>query len=174
MCDFSVIDSNLPENPQVSSLFRWTERQTLCSPLFCFLNMSDKNLCLQKCKIHDLQKVEEVWWRRLSFLEGRYKLVWYEDMAWNSLKEIDVIYEFAGLEITTEMENWSTRRLMRQGKAQRQNLSTSFLEMLPSPLRHGAPCCCAARSNGFRMCAKEPWSCLMEKNWPDLNPQKSY
>ncbi|KAM9753818.1 carbohydrate sulfotransferase 6 isoform 1-T2 [Menidia menidia] len=40
------------------------------------------------------------------FLEGRYKMVRYEDVARNPLKEINAIYEFVDLKMTTQLEKW--------------------------------------------------------------------
>ncbi|XP_034540623.1 carbohydrate sulfotransferase 6 [Notolabrus celidotus] len=40
------------------------------------------------------------------FLEGRYKMVRYEDVARNPLEEINRIYEFVGLGMTSELEEW--------------------------------------------------------------------
>lgn len=40
------------------------------------------------------------------FLEGRYKMVRYEDVARNPQKEIKDIYDFVGLEMTKELEEW--------------------------------------------------------------------
>ncbi|XP_020496765.1 carbohydrate sulfotransferase 6-like [Labrus bergylta] len=39
-------------------------------------------------------------------LEGRYKMVRYEDVARNPIEEINAIYEFVGLELTPELEGW--------------------------------------------------------------------
>ncbi|CAJ1057036.1 carbohydrate sulfotransferase 6 [Xyrichtys novacula] len=40
------------------------------------------------------------------FLEGRYKMVRYEDVARNPLEEMNDIYEFVGLEMTPELGEW--------------------------------------------------------------------
>lgn len=40
------------------------------------------------------------------FLKGRYKLVRYEDVARNPLEEVRDMYEFAGLEMTWQLEEW--------------------------------------------------------------------
>uniref|UniRef100_UPI0037E6FF7E carbohydrate sulfotransferase 6-like n=1 Tax=Semicossyphus pulcher TaxID=241346 RepID=UPI0037E6FF7E len=40
------------------------------------------------------------------FLEGRYKMVRYEDIAHNPLEEINEMYDFAGLEMTTQLKEW--------------------------------------------------------------------
>ncbi|XP_068570044.1 carbohydrate sulfotransferase 6-like [Cebidichthys violaceus] len=43
------------------------------------------------------------------FLKGRYKMVRYEDVARNPLEEITAMYEFVGLEATSQMEEWIYR-----------------------------------------------------------------
>ncbi|XP_074523914.1 carbohydrate sulfotransferase 6-like [Halichoeres trimaculatus] len=40
------------------------------------------------------------------FLEGRYKLVRYEDVARNPLEEIVSLFQFVGLRMTPDLENW--------------------------------------------------------------------
>uniref|UniRef100_UPI0037E9B3BB carbohydrate sulfotransferase 6-like n=1 Tax=Semicossyphus pulcher TaxID=241346 RepID=UPI0037E9B3BB len=40
------------------------------------------------------------------FLKGRYKMVRYEDLAHNPLEEINEMYEFVGLEMTTQLKEW--------------------------------------------------------------------
>ncbi|KAF7644060.1 hypothetical protein LDENG_00228790 [Lucifuga dentata] len=40
------------------------------------------------------------------FLQGRYKMVRYEDMVRNPVKEINAMYKFVGLEMTTQLEEW--------------------------------------------------------------------
>ncbi|XP_054889705.1 carbohydrate sulfotransferase 5-like [Poeciliopsis prolifica] len=49
-------------------------------------------------------------------LEGRYKLVRYEDVARNPLTELNNIYEFAGLKMTSEVEEWVQRMTHGPGK----------------------------------------------------------
>ncbi|XP_074523913.1 carbohydrate sulfotransferase 6-like [Halichoeres trimaculatus] len=51
------------------------------------------------------------------FLEGRYKLVRYEDVARNPLEEINSIFEFVGLRMTPELEDWIN--YMTHGKGAR-------------------------------------------------------
>ncbi|XP_074524987.1 carbohydrate sulfotransferase 5-like [Halichoeres trimaculatus] len=48
------------------------------------------------------------------FLEGRYKVVRYEDVARNPLEEINSLFEFVGLRMPPELENWINH--MTQGK----------------------------------------------------------
>ncbi|XP_027884881.1 carbohydrate sulfotransferase 5-like [Xiphophorus couchianus] len=50
------------------------------------------------------------------FLEGRYKLVRYEDVARNPLTELNSIYEFAGLKMTSEVEEWIQKMTHGRGK----------------------------------------------------------
>ncbi|MEQ2276129.1 hypothetical protein XENORESO_014328 [Xenotaenia resolanae] len=53
------------------------------------------------------------------FLKGRYKMIRYEDVARNALKEINDIYDFVGLEMTSEMEEWIYRVTHGKGKGSR-------------------------------------------------------
>uniref|UniRef100_A0A3P9DUV5 Sulfotransferase n=1 Tax=Maylandia zebra TaxID=106582 RepID=A0A3P9DUV5_9CICH len=50
------------------------------------------------------------------FLKGRYKLVRYEDMARNPLEEINAMYQFVGLEMTTELATWIYKVTHGKGK----------------------------------------------------------
>lgn len=50
------------------------------------------------------------------FLKGRYKMVRYEDVARNPLEEIKAIYDFVGLEMTKELEEWIYRVTHGKGK----------------------------------------------------------
>uniref|UniRef100_A0A3Q3GES5 Sulfotransferase n=1 Tax=Kryptolebias marmoratus TaxID=37003 RepID=A0A3Q3GES5_KRYMA len=50
------------------------------------------------------------------FLEGRYKMIRYEDMARNPLKEVSDIYQFVGLEMTKQMEEWIYKTTHGKGK----------------------------------------------------------
>lgn len=50
------------------------------------------------------------------FLKGRYKLVRYEDVARNPLVEINSIYEFVGLKMTTQLEEWIYKVTHGKGK----------------------------------------------------------
>lgn len=50
------------------------------------------------------------------FLEGRYKLVRYEDLARNPLEEINSIYEFVGLQMTTALQDWIYQVTHGKGK----------------------------------------------------------
>ncbi|KAM7003421.1 carbohydrate sulfotransferase 6-like [Tautogolabrus adspersus] len=50
------------------------------------------------------------------FLEGRYKMVRYEDVALNPLEEINAIYEFVCLELTPELDEWIYHMTHGKGK----------------------------------------------------------
>ncbi|XP_026220944.1 carbohydrate sulfotransferase 6-like isoform X2 [Anabas testudineus] len=50
------------------------------------------------------------------FLNGRYKMVRYEDMARDPLGEIFSMYEFVGLEMTRQMEEWIYKVTHGKGK----------------------------------------------------------
>ncbi|XP_026220942.1 carbohydrate sulfotransferase 6-like [Anabas testudineus] len=50
------------------------------------------------------------------FLKGRYKMVRYEDMAHDPLGEIFSMYEFVGLEMTRQMEDWIYNKTHGKGK----------------------------------------------------------
>ncbi|XP_013887614.1 carbohydrate sulfotransferase 6-like [Austrofundulus limnaeus] len=196
-CDFSVMDSYLPENYNMSSLFMWAESRALCAPPACSLTVTNVTQCKNICDAPGLLKVEKACNRyshvvlkevrffeleslypllqdpnldlriihlirdpravlrsrevaskalmsdsfivlekkstpfytvqyqalqeichshiRISkraslkpppFLKGRYKLIRYEDLTLNPLKEINSLYEFAGLEMTSEIGEW--------------------------------------------------------------------
>ncbi|KAM4734616.1 carbohydrate sulfotransferase 6-like [Anableps anableps] len=50
------------------------------------------------------------------FLQGRYKLIRYEDVARNPLKEMNDIYKFVGLKMTRKLEEWMYRVTHGKGK----------------------------------------------------------
>uniref|UniRef100_A0A3Q2CEP8 Sulfotransferase n=2 Tax=Cyprinodon variegatus TaxID=28743 RepID=A0A3Q2CEP8_CYPVA len=50
------------------------------------------------------------------FLEGRYKLVRFEDVAQNPLTEINDIYNFVGLKMTPEVKEWIYKMTQGKGK----------------------------------------------------------
>ncbi|XP_015820832.3 carbohydrate sulfotransferase 5 [Nothobranchius furzeri] len=50
------------------------------------------------------------------FLKGRYRLVRYEDVARNPLKEVRDIYDFVGLKMTPEMSDWIYQKTHGKGK----------------------------------------------------------
>ncbi|XP_059191481.1 carbohydrate sulfotransferase 6 [Centropristis striata] len=53
------------------------------------------------------------------FLKGRYKMVRYEDVARNPLEEITAMYDFVGLEMTAQLEEWIYRVTHGKGKGTR-------------------------------------------------------
>ncbi|XP_005796435.1 carbohydrate sulfotransferase 6-like [Xiphophorus maculatus] len=62
-----------------------------------------------------------------AFLKGRYKLVRYEDVTRHPLQEISDIYDFVGLKMTKEMEDWIVTMTHGKGKG---NLNNAF-EVIP-------------------------------------------
>uniref|UniRef100_A0A3P9DTI8 Sulfotransferase n=1 Tax=Maylandia zebra TaxID=106582 RepID=A0A3P9DTI8_9CICH len=188
-CDFSVMESYLPEYPNVSSLFMWSHSRALCSPPICSLTprnqfsnqtlwveqacdsyshvvykdvrlfeleslyplLQDSNLDLRiihlvrdpRAVVRDnaivleqkrikeaevqYQVMQEICRSHVRineravlkpppFLKGRYKLVRYEDMARNPLEEINAMYQFVGLEMTTELATWIYKVTHGKGK----------------------------------------------------------
>ncbi|XP_007558544.1 carbohydrate sulfotransferase 6-like [Poecilia formosa] len=210
-CDFSVMDSYMPENYNMSTLFMFHHSRALCSPPACSLtrrsDMSNETLCQKKCDSQGLEMVEKACHTyshvvlketrffeleslyplfqdpnldlrivhlvrdpravirsreesaksfdmdnaivleqrnvpaasiqyevmqevcrshvRINerailkpppFLEGRYKMIRYEDVARNPLKEINDIYDFVGLEMTSQMEEWIYKVTHGKGK----------------------------------------------------------
>ncbi|XP_008410016.1 carbohydrate sulfotransferase 6-like [Poecilia reticulata] len=210
-CDFSVMDSYMPENYNMSTLFMFHHSRALCSPPACSLtrrsDMSNETLCQKKCDSQGLETVEKACHTyshvvlketrffeleslyplfqdpsldlriihlvrdpravirsreesaksfdvdnaivleqrnvpaasiqyevmqeicrshvRINerailkpppFLEGRYKMIRYEDVARNPLKEINDIYKFVGLEMTSQMEEWIYKVTHGKGK----------------------------------------------------------
>uniref|UniRef100_A0A1A8IK26 Sulfotransferase n=2 Tax=Nothobranchius kuhntae TaxID=321403 RepID=A0A1A8IK26_NOTKU len=53
------------------------------------------------------------------FLKGRYKMVRYEDIARNPLKQISDIYDFVGLDLTDEMAEWIYKVTHGKGRGSR-------------------------------------------------------
>ncbi|XP_054889677.1 carbohydrate sulfotransferase 6-like [Poeciliopsis prolifica] len=210
-CDFSVMDSYMPENYNMSTLFMFYHSRALCSPPACSLtrrsDMSNETLCQKKCDSQGLEKVEKACHTyshvvlketrffeleslyplfqdpnldlrivhlvrdpravirsreesaksfdvdnaivleqrnvpassvqyevmqeicrshvRINerailkpplFLKGRYKMIRYEDVARNPLKEINDIYDFVSLEMTNQMEEWIYKVTHGKGK----------------------------------------------------------
>ncbi|KAM4734618.1 LOW QUALITY PROTEIN: carbohydrate sulfotransferase 6-like [Anableps anableps] len=62
-CDFSVMDSYLPENRKASSLFMWYQSRALCSPPVCSLTsfgqIGNMVKCEKECNALDFEKVEK-------------------------------------------------------------------------------------------------------------------
>lgn len=50
------------------------------------------------------------------FLKGRYKMVRYEDVARNPQGEINAMYDFVGLEMTSQLEEWIHKLTHGEGK----------------------------------------------------------
>ncbi|KAM8892298.1 carbohydrate sulfotransferase 6 isoform 1-T2 [Spinachia spinachia] len=50
------------------------------------------------------------------FLKGRYKMIRYEDVVRNPLEEITAMYEFVGLETTSQLEEWIYRVTHGKGR----------------------------------------------------------
>ncbi|XP_074523952.1 carbohydrate sulfotransferase 6-like [Halichoeres trimaculatus] len=57
------------------------------------------------CRSH-VRIIERAFMTPPHFLEGRYKVVRYEDVARNPLEEINSLFEFVGLRMTPKLENW--------------------------------------------------------------------
>ncbi|XP_051545426.1 carbohydrate sulfotransferase 6-like isoform X2 [Myxocyprinus asiaticus] len=51
-----------------------------------------------------------------DFLHGRYKMVRYEDLVRNTLMEIESMYQFVGLELTENLQEWIYRITHGRGK----------------------------------------------------------
>ncbi|XP_043980805.1 carbohydrate sulfotransferase 6-like [Gambusia affinis] len=217
-CDFSVMDSYLPQNRNTSSLFMWHQSRALCSPPVCsatlFGQISNTKECQKECQGLDFEKVtnscqiyshvvlkdtrifeleslyplfqdpnldlrivhlirdpravyrsreESVSSFKMdnaivlehrdapeaqeqfevmkkvcqshirinktatqdppAFLKGRYKLVRYEDVTRYPLQEISDIYDFVGLKMTKELEDWIVTMTHGKGKG---NLNDAF------------------------------------------------
>lgn len=62
-CDFSAVESYLPERHNVSSLFMWAQSRALCSPPACSLTprnqFSNRTQCAHACDAYGLQGVQE-------------------------------------------------------------------------------------------------------------------
>ncbi|XP_068459541.1 carbohydrate sulfotransferase 6 [Clinocottus analis] len=210
-CDFSVMESYLPEDHKVSSFFMWSHSRALCSPPACPLTprdqFSNQTQCFKTCgggglpgaeeacgsyshvvlkevRFFELESLfpllqdpsldlriihlvrdpravvrsreesakafmsdsaivleqrnipaAEVQYQVMKeicrshvrineravlnpppFLKGRYKMVRYEDVARNPLEEITAMYDFVGLEATSQLEEWIYRVTHGKGK----------------------------------------------------------
>ncbi|KAM4553215.1 carbohydrate sulfotransferase 6-like [Fundulus diaphanus] len=62
-CDFSVMDSYMPNDRKTSSLFMWYQSRALCSPPVCYLTpfgrITSENRCLEECAGRSFEKVEK-------------------------------------------------------------------------------------------------------------------
>ncbi|XP_047452683.1 carbohydrate sulfotransferase 6 isoform X2 [Mugil cephalus] len=92
------------------------------------------------------------------FLQGRYKLIRYEDMARSPLEEVSSLYEFLGLEMTLELEEWIYKVTHGKGHGSRSDafkitsrnaadISQAWRTMLPySKVKHIQDICKGAMS----------------------------
>ena len=55
------------------------------------------------------------------FLKGRYKMVRYEDVARNPLEEISALYDFIGLDMTRQLEEWIYNMTHGKGKGSKED-----------------------------------------------------
>ncbi|XP_072291106.1 carbohydrate sulfotransferase 5-like [Eucyclogobius newberryi] len=86
--------------------------------------LEQRNLTSADVQYHIMQEIcrshlrikETALQKPLSFLEGRYKLVRYEDLARNPLEEIDSIYDFVGLKMTEALVEWIYKVTHGKGK----------------------------------------------------------
>ena len=60
-----------------------------------------QEVCRSHVRIH-----EQATQKPPDFLRGRYKMVRYEDLARNTLDEVNALYQFVGLEMTTRVGEW--------------------------------------------------------------------
>ncbi|XP_026220694.1 carbohydrate sulfotransferase 6-like [Anabas testudineus] len=102
------------------------------------------------------------------FLNGRYKMVRYEDLVHNPLGEIFSMYEFVGLEMTRQMEDWIYNVTHGKGKGSPKDafkitsrnaveVSQAWRTMLPySKVKHIQEVCKEAMSLfGYKMVNSE-------------------
>ncbi|XP_043843386.1 carbohydrate sulfotransferase 6-like isoform X1 [Dromiciops gliroides] len=97
------------------------------------------------------------------FLQGRYRLVRFEDLVRNPMAEIQGMYDFAGLRITPQLEDWIYNITHGQGPGQLKeafkitsrdalNVSQAWRHALPFPKIHRVQelCAGALRVLGYR------------------------
>ncbi|CAL8357634.1 unnamed protein product [Lota lota] len=60
-----------------------------------------QEVCRSHVRIH-----EKATQKPPDFLRGRYKMVRYEDIVLNTLEEVNNLYKFVGLEMTTQVGEW--------------------------------------------------------------------
>ncbi|XP_047206383.1 carbohydrate sulfotransferase 6-like [Girardinichthys multiradiatus] len=62
-CDFSVMDSYMPDNRKTSSFFMWYQSRALCSPPVCFLtpfgHINNETQCQKECESLGFERVEK-------------------------------------------------------------------------------------------------------------------
>ncbi|XP_075995620.1 carbohydrate sulfotransferase 6 [Genypterus blacodes] len=85
------------------------DQKTIPAAEVQFLVMQE--ICRSHLRIHETALLKPP-----PFLKGRYKMVRYEDMVRNPLGEINALYEFVGLEMTKELQEWIYR--VTHGKGQ--------------------------------------------------------
>ncbi|XP_026220941.1 carbohydrate sulfotransferase 6-like [Anabas testudineus] len=71
------------------------------------------------CRSH--MRIERAILKPPPFLNGRYKMVRYEDLVHNPLGEIFSMYEFVGLEMTRQMEDWIYNVTHGKGKGSKKD-----------------------------------------------------
>ncbi|XP_015253422.1 PREDICTED: carbohydrate sulfotransferase 5-like [Cyprinodon variegatus] len=70
-----------------------------------------QEVCQSHMRINERAKLKPP-----PFLEGRYKMIRFEDVARNPLKEINNMYKFVGLKLNRKLEDWVYR--VTHGKGQ--------------------------------------------------------
>ncbi|XP_037539088.1 carbohydrate sulfotransferase 6-like [Nematolebias whitei] len=73
-----------------------------------------QEICRSHLRIHETAILKPP-----PFLKNRYKMVRYEDVTRNPLKEVSSIYEFVGLKMTKEMKDWIYKQTHGKGKGTR-------------------------------------------------------
>uniref|UniRef100_A0A8C6U5C7 Carbohydrate sulfotransferase 6 n=1 Tax=Neogobius melanostomus TaxID=47308 RepID=A0A8C6U5C7_9GOBI len=93
------------------------------------------------------------------YLEGRYKLVRYEDLARNPLEEISSIYEFVSLEMTQLCRTGFIESPTAKAKAPKGGFQITSRTPWTC-LRRGAPCCHTVRCGACRTLCRVAMSML--------------
>ncbi|XP_033988082.1 carbohydrate sulfotransferase 6 [Trematomus bernacchii] len=75
-----------------------------------------QEICRSHVRIH-----ERAILKAPPFLKGRYKMVRYEDVARNPLDEINAMYEFVGLEMTEQLQEWIFKVTHGKGKGSKKD-----------------------------------------------------
>ncbi|CAL1592423.1 unnamed protein product [Knipowitschia caucasica] len=89
--------------------------------------LEQKNVSAADIQYHVMQEIcrshirirETALQKPPPFLQGRYKLVRYEDLARAPLEEITSIYDFVGLEMSGALEEWIYKVTHGKGKGTR-------------------------------------------------------
>ncbi|KAF7653861.1 hypothetical protein LDENG_00077690 [Lucifuga dentata] len=74
-----------------------------------------QEICHSHVRIHETAILKPP-----PFLKERYKLVRYEDVVRNPVEEINAMYKFVGLEMTTQLEEWIYRVTHGKGKGSKE------------------------------------------------------